>query len=234
MRLALAIALWVQEPTAEEAHRKLEEALGKAKTLSLKFRCEAVHTRNGQERKLASEGTLLLKGEGQARMESRTTRDGQEQRGFSGTLVSDGTRARATSGSNPREADTPKDLRAALTFGPSTSGMLFFLALARMTNRGSDAERPLVPDLRKTVSVSGFKLGDGEGGAKTLTCVVKTTTPEASETEIVLHYEPAGPRLLKRLLTFTTKDEKLVMTETYEEFRLDAELKDELFKLDGK
>lgn len=230
MILWLACALLVQDNPAEKEFRTLEERIEKAATVKLKFRSEVRVAREEKERLIETTGTLLLKGETLARMESKSLRDGKENRAMTGLLVCDGKRAKSGSGDIWKEQDAPKDLRPSLNYFVARGGMIMSLMMARKSDRGPDEVRPLIPDLRKLSELSDFKKGEGEGGTTTLSYKIKPTFDQV-EIDCTLHLDAAGTKLLKRVYRFKAQKEEAVITETYEEFSLGAEIPDAAFAL---
>ena len=88
MHLVATLTLLFQDKPAEEAFKKIEEVIGQAKTVSFKFRSEAVGKADGNEIKSNTSGSVSLKGN-RVLMSFRGEADGRVQETKFG---SDGTR----------------------------------------------------------------------------------------------------------------------------------------------
>ena len=242
MTLLVAFALCLQDKTAEEIFKKIQEQIEKAVTISVKFK---FRMDGGIEKEppLAS-GTILLKNTNKVNL---SVQHGSDK---SSVIISDGQKVKDRSnGGDWRENDAPKTLKGDLSAVLAGSGIGF----AVMFSNGRDQSGDNAESLKNVFKVSDFGTDADEKNAKTLTYKLKLTDKPSGSLQYLgkLWYDPKTYRLLKRTviikgeegtLKFKVKDgegipnfegEELTLsyTETYEEFTLNADISDEKFKL---
>jgi outer membrane lipoprotein-sorting protein len=91
MKILTMIALLLQgHGTAEEDFRKIEEAIAKARTVSIRFKYVTSERRLNQEIKVEAVGALLMKEGNRVRLENQLTVG--DAITFRGAMISDGSR----------------------------------------------------------------------------------------------------------------------------------------------
>src|SRR5438094_617194 len=124
MNLLLVLACLAQDAPAEEAFKKIEESIEKAKTVRVKFKLEGHGAKEGPDRDLKATGSLWLKEGNRVRVELKAFAGGKEHEM---TAVSDG--AQMVTSRDGREGESrelPKNLRARID--ASTARMGPFMA----------------------------------------------------------------------------------------------------------
>lgn len=230
MNLLVALVLLLQEKTAEETFRKIEETITKSKTVRAKFEL----TRKIGGETVEGSGTLLLKEGNKARQELLVVFPGGAL--LKSIFVSDGTNVKFTS---PVGLDTfalvqkkaPDHLLRSFTV---TVLQLPLLDSSMMTNLSRDD----LNDLTKYVSAREFKHGEGgkEGslllykGLLDFSGREKFANP-ATSFEAKLWYDPKTWTPRKREVTVKLGASTGTTIETYEQFVLDEDLPKEKFDL---
>jgi hypothetical protein len=227
MNLLFAAVLLMQDRTAEETFKKLEETLEKAKTLSLNFKVAFVK-QAGLVQNMTIEGTAHFKEGNKASITALTTVQGETQE-YSG--VSDGSRLRRGTGKAETEVTAvPADFLARFETALSRAGMLFAFV---ETTRPSAVRGRTLQELKKDLEVSNFKLGEDKSSLS-YTLRFPESDPKMVAT-CVLRYEPKTLTLLGRKMTLTRNGEdEGVYTDTYEGYTLNADIPDEKFRLPGE
>lgn len=210
MILMIAVAALLQQETAEEAFKRLEESVLKAKSLSIKCRMDLAM---GSQTATAT-GVLLLKGTNKMKItavgafgDPWAVSDGKKLTVDARQALSDGA-----------EFASPKNLNA---------------DMATVMLRTGFVDLPLRPrriqiygyDPKERLKVSDFQFGGKDGDLQTLTYVLQEGNGKA---EIKLWYDPKSLALKKR--SSSVPDKKASVTETYEEFTLNGDIPDEKFK----
>jgi len=210
MIVMIAVAALLQQETAEETFKRLEQSVLQAKSLSIKCRLDLAQG----DQKATATGVLLLK---------ETNRMKVSAVGAFGDpwAVSDGKKLTV----DPRqgladgaEFKSPKDLNA-------------FMATAML--RKGFVDLPMLPrriqiyglDLKERLKLSDFKFGEKDGDLQTLTYVLQEGS---GKVEITIWYDPKSLALKKRTWSFPSQ--KAAIAESYEEFTLNGEIPDEKFK----
>jgi outer membrane lipoprotein-sorting protein len=230
MNFLVALVLLLQEKTAEESFKKIEETITKSKTVRVKF---DVTRKTGQET-LEASGTLLLKEGNKARQELLVVYPGDII--VKQIIVSDGTNVIYTNAVGDdalalEKKKAPDHLLRCLTV---TTLQLPQLDSSMMTNNSRDG----LNDVSKYVSAREFKHGEGgkEGslllykGLLDFTGRQKFANPALSF-EVKLWYDPKTWIPRKREITMKIGGVSSTTTETYEEFVLDEDLPKEKFDL---
>lgn len=198
---------------------KLEETVLKAKTVKVRFKYEGRGPKGGVGPETGS-GTLLLKEGGRVRFEIAFSSLEEKHRV---TIVSDGTQLAASIDfAKPITKEAPKELHSLFSKGLVRGGLVL------MGNRQSTS------DPNEFIKTQAARSGDGGDEGKTL--IYSALLPQTGETaDIKLWYNPKS---------FEARDRKIVLrkdgqitaslTETYEEFTLNADIPDEKFKLPEK
>ncbi len=225
MNMLITCALLLQDKTAEETFRKIEDAITKAKTVSVNYKSE-VDRFYGRPESFKYEGTLLLKEGNKVYIAIK----GQDERGTSSSMmVSDGTTLEMNPELREQPGDAPKNLREAFLVALARGGVCQakelsnFLILYRQD--GS-------PDYRELFSLSNFKAGEDDEGRKTLTyrLTVKVYKKQ-QDYDVKLWYDPKTYRPVKRELNYRDESRRLTIVDSFSEFVLNADIADEKFKV---
>jgi outer membrane lipoprotein-sorting protein len=223
MNLLLAAVLFLQDKTAEETFKKIEDTVAAAKTLSLKFDVKLVKAAGVEESVLR--GTILLKKGDRMSLDSAVIKGGAQKEML---FVSDGSKLSARADGRIRGTkETPKDLNAHLAAFLTRAGVLHFIGAITPAFFGEGL------NLERAPSVTEIKTGEDEGNLKTLsykTVITPLVAPPAT-LDVRLWYEPKSLRLAKRTMRYRSETDPLTFNETYEEFAIDADIPDEKFKL---
>jgi len=235
MNLLLAAVLLLQDKVAEETFKKIELATMNARTLSMKFEFQ------DPDRQVQGSGTVLAKANKLNLVyQAQAFVDGKIQGGKT-HLMCDGQNMVKVTSSGARQVNVINVVATAIL----RTG--FSRLMAAFDNLGSDPgaeekEVPLHPgasdlkavDPAHTFEVKGIATGDDDGEIKTLTYFMK----EKGHTKayaVRVWYDPKTFALRKRTVTgsmgFGGKGPETTVTETYEEFTLNADIPDEKFKL---
>jgi len=227
---ATALVFLLQETSAEEAYRKIEETLAKAKTVTLKYTWKL---RPVPSKPFEGSGTLLLKSGGKAHLDLKFENPGGEH---TLRLVSDGSKMQYSFEPPGKETpkivheDTPENIMDDL-------GIVRFGPFKGITYSGLTHHRPRGGELdlmvKKAYHLTDFGAGEDDGGAKTLT--YKLRCYESEEGDVRLWYDPLSNRPLKREIRHefwpVGGANGKTRTETHEEFTFDADIADEKFIL---
>jgi outer membrane lipoprotein-sorting protein len=223
MTLILAAALLLQDKTAEDAFKKIDEAVVKAKTVRLEFKTEMTQVTGGADLVLTSEGTLLFKGDDKVCYSTRMKDPrGEEEM----TLASDGLQLRVRTGKklrSPREStkEFASDFKAQFVRGGA------YLAYGSSLRPKSKTE-----ESRKQFEPQNLRQGEDDQEAKTLLYQLKLSNQEI---DVTLRYDPKTFLPLGRSGAVRKNGvEAGTLRETYKEFALDADLPDEKFVLEEK
>jgi outer membrane lipoprotein-sorting protein len=240
MYLLLAAAL-LQDQTAEETFKKIENLLAKAETASVRYKCEAIAVRKGREAdnpvKSESSGLLLIKKGNKLRLS--TDAPGEERI----TILSNGVeieireRTVERDDAPPRRA-TPKELATSFATATARVGIApaqLLYTLARM--KGDELLEEM--DFVRLFEVSDFKPGEAEKDLKSIRFRFKAATKRAETIgEATLWYDPVTYKPVKRTMSFDDgignkkKPSSIVtLTETYAEFTLNTDIPEDKFKL---
>jgi outer membrane lipoprotein-sorting protein len=233
MELLLAAVLLLHNPTrdclqdksAEETFKDIEENIAKAKTVSLTFKAEVVLKKRGVESIQTMEGTAHFKEGNKANLFAVSKAQGREE---DYSAISDGSRLRRRAGKADAETmNAPEGFveRFEMAFARAGMSLAFF-----MTQRPSTADGEKGQDVKKAIDISDFKHGEDNSSLS-----YKLRFPETEPDLVascVLRYDPKTLRLLGRKTTIKRNGvDAGVFTDTYDEFILNADIPDEKFKL---
>jgi outer membrane lipoprotein-sorting protein len=223
MSILMALAISLQEGTAEESYRRIEETLQKAKSLSIKYQVELAM--GGQ--KMTASGTVLLK-EGN-RLKITLSSGGAGIPKQEALSNSDGSTVRSLPqrpGSAETEWATPKTLNESVTVASLRSGCFELHRLpARMHDHGTNPKDSLV--------VSEIHMGDDDSGLRTLIYTLQEGTGRG---QMKVWFDPKTLMLRKRVFIVPAqgKQPQATVTETYETFVVNSEISNDVFKLTDK
>ena len=230
MNLIVGLALLLQDTAAEDVHKRIEETLRKAKTVTLAWTWEV---RPWASKVWEGSGTLLLKKGDKANLSLKFENPaGKHQL----RLVSDGSAMKYTyEPSNQMSLKivheaTPKNIMDDLgivRFGPFEG--LKYSGMMKIYPRGGELDR----FARESLKLTAFKLGEDDKGARILTYGIMSYQQDQSE--VKLWYDPQSHQPLKRLIRHefwpVGGANGKTQTESIEQFTLDAEIPDEKFAL---
>ena len=223
MNLLLAAVLLLQDKTAEETFKKIEETVSATKTLTFKFDVKLVKAIGGEESVLR--GTILLKKGNRMWCDSAVLKGSSQKKML---FVSDGSKVAAVADGRTFEAkETSRDFNASLTALITRAGAVNVIAgiTSLLFGEGLNVEKP--------PSVTEIKSGEDDGTMKTLryTTVMTPLAGRPATLDVRLWYEPKSLSLVKRTMRYRSETDALIYSETYEEFTLTADIPDEKFKL---
>jgi outer membrane lipoprotein-sorting protein len=216
MIVLVALALLLQEKTAEETFRKIEEQIESAGSVSVRYKVEGMA--DGEKSQMSL--TLLLKEGNKVRLTIQGDRRGKE---ISGELICDGERVGMPGGKEKPEKAPPgfKNSNATILV---RSGSLSALQYITLWGRDLGKEKT-------TLQVSDFKADSDDGNAKTIRYRLRVGK---SELETKLWYDPKTHAILKRRFSGKADGAECSVMETYDEFLLNTEIPEERFKLREK
>jgi outer membrane lipoprotein-sorting protein len=204
----IALLALLQQETAEELFKRIEQSLEQAKSVRVIGRLDI-----GQNAP-AADTLVLLKDDNKAKV-SMTTPQANAWFVSDGKKITVDDRQAALDG---KSWDTPKDLNVRVTAALLRRGVLDLSPLAaRIRTYGTDP--------KQKIQVSDFKLGGKDGDLQTLTFVLQEGNARA---DVKLWMDPRSLALKKRTLSLANS--KIVVTETYDEFTLNGDIPDEKFK----
>ncbi|HLY11230.1 MAG TPA: hypothetical protein VKW04_18155 [Planctomycetota bacterium] len=232
-------ALRLRDPGAEEAFRKIEETLVRARTLTLKFLTDGVKTADGTRTAFKVAGTFALKTGDRVNLSIRTqATEGTETRYVgTGWAISNGTRWQQQHGDRDCEIQpVPAGLVSQFTLTLLRCGA--YSAFILMLSNPSLKVLPRIPveegqDLRKMLAVSDLKPGPDDREAKTLSYALRSSGAQADfSASGTLRYHPETWMLLGRTLTVKGREgAETTLTERYDDVKIDSEIPDEQFKV---
>ncbi len=220
MKIAIAFALLVQEPSAEETFKKIEESIARARTLSVQFKLES----QSEARKLHSCSGMLLAKEGN-RLRFELKGDLGRFKLYR-SVVADGTTLVVDHGQGvEKREEVPKGLREDVNALLSRSGICIDFFGAGVSKPGG-AKRP-----REAYLVSDFKREKDDQGGGTLTYKLKVAGGPQDEPWSVRLWHDSDFRPTRRSLVTRFQGVQTVIMETYTGFTVDSDIPDEKFKL---
>jgi outer membrane lipoprotein-sorting protein len=227
MHLLAALAVFLQDKTAEETFKKIEEMILNARAVSVRFKCDLVtSTRSGKEESKFS-GTLFLKNGDKLNLTVNTLTLGKEE---TRSIVSDGDVRRFIKGPTGGPFLTRGHGGVVKGITKSHATDLARIGVFRMLDLKDYrlASEPEDPQFR------AFDFGWGEEDKATKSIKHKVKFPGMDQTaEVELCYDPKTYNLIKRIISFETAPlgTSTVATETYQEFTLNADIPNEKFTL---
>jgi len=192
---------------AEDAMKKIEEAIVRARTIRLDFR----GTYAGHDISVKGfrdfKGTLLIAGRSKASLVWDEPVEGKSQLSRS---VSDGSRAVYETEGTSRSGTTSELLQANLAYAISTTGFQYAFLVA-----GSMRVDPKIQegDLRNLFRRYNLRLGSRDGANETLTYTV--ISGGAHLGDVKLWYDPATYKIVKRTIRVPEPAGGGVLEETY-------------------
>jgi len=233
MNLLLAAVLLLQDKTAEEAFKKIEETILQAKSITLSYKISGTSLdQQHTERKSEASGTLLLKAPNQAYLQESSIVSGGRR--TSRLIVSDGSsmvikRDPPWDQERPRKAAAPhmlnERLKAALLWLGASSP--FDIGSGMIEGRAEKEDFDPVKEFR----LESFQTGPHDGNAQTLAFRAVSIKYPTVVSRFTLGYDLKSFRLLKRSQAMKWEQIEISSTEAYDEFTLNADIPDEKFKL---
>jgi len=212
--------------SAEQAFKKIEEVVSKAKSTRVRYTWEGVSS-SDESGKVEASGMVLIK---EGNRTSLTATIIERNHSSELKIVSDGTTVKTKLG--PRrvlECVVPRNLEEGLKLALHRLGAMQAILIAHKVCMLEEEEQEEALKLRKKPPISDFRDGPDDGDSKT---ILYKITPEGSENaaEVKLWYAPKSYRLVKRTITIKKPTES-IFTEIYKEWTLDPELENDEFKL---
>lgn len=221
MNLLLAITMCLQDETAEDTYRRVEETLAKAKTLSIKYRIDLV----AGPSKMSADGTVHLK-EGNRLKITLTSVPGAPKQEAS--AASDGTTVRChppRPGATETEWAAPATLNEDITLALLRAGCY---ELHRVPLRMHHSD--LKP--KEQMTLSDFRKGEDDAGLRT---VLFKVSEGSGGGEVKVWVDPKTWTLRRRVLSAEMAPGiKATVTENYEIFKLNGEIPNDAFALPAK
>jgi general secretion pathway protein G len=221
MNVLLASILLVQERTADETFRKIEDTIINAKIIRVVSSWEAAK-KGKAESKRVGKGTLMMGpmviGEWQQFI--------AEGRTINKYLLSNGKKLSTTVDEDSKYKDLPKNLRAKILTGVARVGpqsSQFFPGLSFDNPWDEEVFNP-----EAAVPVSDIVFGPSEGERKSLIYHIKFKVPEVTLT-VTLWYDPKSLRLFKHTIDFGDGPDAGMSSETYEDYVVDPAITAEKF-----
>jgi outer membrane lipoprotein-sorting protein len=213
MHMFFAVAMLLQDQTAEDVFKKIEESIEKAKTVRITSKLEG--TLN-EGKKIAKTGSFILKHGNKvyARVKEGDTTE---------MLVSDGTMMLTDSSAGKPGAPTsnvvlktPDQLNRTFSLALVSEGAIVpLLEMIGMAYSTAPKDRTL------RLPAQDFEHGGEDRGAKVLKY-------KLGDVVATLRYDPKSLRVFSRRLTHKDFGD---VTETYDEFSLDADVSDDQFSV---
>jgi len=226
MNLLLAAVLLMQDKTAEETFKKIEDSITSAKSLSVKIKMTASNREKGEAQLGSISGTFLLKGDQKLLAEFVATQNGKEQRM---SVVCDGQymQGRSIALPQPVEYESQPRFRNYLELAFVRGGGSGLMSMTAIYCGLVHAARKMEQDPKKMVAVTGLESGKDAGGVYLkFDSKMDHFGPLMKNT---LWYDPLTYKPLKSVLSAV--ENGATMTEVYEDFILNADIPDEKFKL---
>ena len=225
--LLVSALLGLQEQSAEDTLRQIEETVAKARTFSVVVEAQSRSPRT--VRSVASgrksetvHATLLLK-EGDKVNLSVLTRNGPTRR-TELSIISDGQKGRFPPGKELE--DTPEGLNSFLAAVVTRAGLV---QSRRMLTRVFETPGlPTMADLKSQLKLSNLKHEGDDGPAKILSYTL-TLGSDNSPATIRLWYDPKSFRLFKRTVKIREKQGIRSITETYNSVIINRDIGDDQF-----
>lgn len=224
MHLLLATVLLSQDKSAEDAFRKMEEAILEAKTISVRFSWAAKTDAGGADPAMAVRGSLLLK-EGNRLLLNESIDKGGETTEL--CHCSNGEMLQSTrTGTRPSCGDSPPDLvknaRVVLSrLGVQASFTGSIGKGISFKHRGGD--------LAEGLKLSDFKGEPAEKDGAVLSYTLTSTVTQVP-CRVTLVFNPEKLLPLRRKYEVKADNSSIMVEERYEEVTLNSEIQDYKFK----
>lgn len=236
MLLLLAALLRGQDLSAADEFRKIDEALQKAKTVTLKYRCDVAKKDSDKAEILRISGTIALKGDDKAALV--TEFDSRDPR-LTLTEVSDGVKLLHRLGlGSVKEQPAPKALRPSLEYAFSRLG-IYYPSVVTGTFLWSHSPPKEGPDgYARLAEVSKLKMEPELPGGRIISFQVKARPRNPNlpgrEVDVRLLYSPKTHLPIKRIVTVGGDGTSYSIAEMYDIFTVDEPIPEEAFTLEEK
>lgn len=234
MLLILAAACLCQASPAEEAFRNIEDALRKATTANLTFKCEVAKKGPDKAELIRLSGSLLLKDEGKARLFLDFD---PNDPALKLTDACDGLTLRHRVGLEPPvERPAPQAIRPSLQFAFTRLGIYYPAVVTGTLLFSHTPPRDGAEGYLHEAEVSRFKFEEEVPAGRILSYRVKARprnpSRPAHDVDVRLLYSPRTFIPIKRVLTVSSEDTSYSIAETYFTFTLNEPIDDRQFLLD--
>jgi hypothetical protein len=219
MCILLLLASSLQDLSADEVLKKLQETIEKAPALRLEFQGENQQGLKGEAKTTTFHGVLLLKGGSRASFSEELS---EGARRVTVKFISDGSKIWRT---HQGTVALPREFGSQLACAIARGGLcLTPYAVSSLLDSEYGLGR-----IEKAFDASNLKLGADEGKDKTLTYDLTIEGRQVWEVKLV--YDPVSFALRKR--TSSRKDlvQERVLTETYSQVDMKREIPDDAFVL---
>lgn len=218
MILILALSL-LQDKAAEELLKKVESVVAEASTVQADFTLEGMPERPN-EKAPGVTGTIKIKKGNKVRISAELAPPGVEKQLLE--IFSDGDRRLSALNGIVETAASPKtfeaDIRAVFGWVP---------VLSLVADNGAAVGVPL----RDFFKASDFKVGEDDGGLRTLDYSLSSKLSESAKAGVRIWIDPKTCLVTKRRISSPKDRSVTVMTETLAKVTLNAELSDDTFRL---
>ena len=227
MTLLLALALLVQQKSAEETFKSIERKIEAARTISLRFKVETLASEGKLAGSSEMSGPLMIKDPRKLNLEYKgSIYDGNQSLERTARFVTDGERVLAEIAGERRPLATsiksgfkPLISRCGVKIGWGV------LIISRSDPTGKP--KPVDLDLAGRFTVLDFRHGEDDGAYKTLTYTLRRNVgAEQVNVSMRISYDPKTLLLAKRSFVEPNKSRT---SETYTDLKLNADIGDESF-----
>lgn len=235
--IILALSLLGQDVSS--LLKKSDDLLLKAKTLQVTLKASSTLVMGRLTAKSKTEGTIRVKGPAKFRFDVTITTDGVISQG---SLISDGETAFDTlaPGLSRRPMKNAAE-RIAVTMSRLGIHSAAALSLQNPDRDPWEEDDEYIPDLRKLVKWSEIKyagrekVGEVEAHQLTMMASFRKRAEEADSTaEVAVWLDVKTGLPLKRTVTHKADQRRVTCLETYEGWKIDEELTDEVFVVEKK
>jgi outer membrane lipoprotein-sorting protein len=229
MNLLIALALLVQDRSAEAAFKKIEQKIEAAQSISLRFTMESTGIEGKRTGASEVSGPLMIKNPRKLRLEyTGTLFDGTRNRDRSARFVTDGENVLAEiAGEKLPLATTIKS-----GFKPLISKCGVKIGWGVLLIHKSDPtgkSHPVDLDLAGRFTLVDFKRGEDDGPSKTLAYTLRRNVgAEQVDVAMKIWYDPKTFLLTKRVLE---EPNRVRTTETYSDLKLNPAIGDDTFEV---
>ncbi len=233
MNLLLASVLLLQDQSAEETFKKIEDTFEKAKTISVQIKIDASESPEGRFVKTVSSGSLLIKNARKLRLDLKGQTTLGTRRVDSVTHIQCDGKDRLHAVHLGEEFTVAKTLKSGFAPILCRSGVGIGFPTLLSASYGPDRKETRSDlDLTKEFQVSEFRMGQSTGSTAQLSYTLTVASPEDSQKfSVKLWYDPKSLMLQRREAKTLAEKDPATFVETYEDLKLDADILDEKFKL---
>jgi len=212
--------------TAEQAFKKIEEAVSKAKAARVQYVWEGSSSTD-LAGKVEATGVVIIKEGNRTNLSATIT---EREKTSELKVVSDGSIVKTKLGPHRvLECVVPKNFEEGLKLALHRLGAMQAVLIAHKVCMLEEEEQEEALKLGKKPAVADFRHGPDDGDSKS---ILYKIIPDGADSaaEVKLWYTPDTYRLVKRTITIK-KPAESVFTEVYREWTLDPDLENEEFRL---